>query len=434
METETSRNFLHRIFIFLAGAGLLLNVGFDFVAFRKNQESDHMGLRVANSFQTLVHLERLNHLLESTDFNTSKKSIQNEIDRINENQTEILNAIAVENLKNAIANSPQQAIEVSRQLRTATVEEIAKLQAADIVLDSQVESQMMRALIADLGLIGAMLLLFFLYLLAKRKVEQDLKSSLINLRESLINLESKAVRRKIASKMAVHDLKNPFGTIMGFAQLMQDDPKSFSSVTEFSNRIRQISERSLVLVETLLSENESEAMVKQKVDIIPIINDIASQLTIQASKKSQKIILEVKMKQAFLFADSLKLEEVISNLLSNAIKYSRHGTKIKIRVCDMNELIQIDFEDQGPGFTEDDKKNAFQFGKKLSAVPTDNESSTGYGLYIVKQIVEAFKGEVEIFDAMSGKGARIQIRLPRFQEKSSDSKTPKSEAKTVTEK
>lgn len=369
MNTERSRTILHRTFIVITVVGLVLNVAFDLAAFKKNKESDLMGDRVARSFQTLLHLERV------------------------------------------------QSNEATENLRQKAIDEVVGLQKADSALEDQVESEMMRALIGDLGLVGIMLFLFILNMQAKRKAEQNLKASLNNMRESLTNLEEKAIGRRIASKMAVHDLKNPIGSIMGFAQLMYDDPKSELSVTEFSDRIRQISERSLVLVESLLSEHDTEEMVKQKVNLVPIIEDISSQLEVQALQKSQKIIQDLKISQAYVLGNTLKLEEVISNLLSNAIKYSPADSKIRISVSSSVNFVKVDVEDQGPGFSEEDKRNAFQFGKKLSAVPTNNESSTGYGLYIVKQIVESFGGEVEILDSTSGQGAHIQVRLPILKEK-----------------
>lgn len=427
MNTEKLVIFIRRVFIALATIGLVLNVAFDFIAFRKNQESDEMGVRVTQAFQSLIHLERMKSLLNEGKFHAQNPSIQLELEKFLNFQSNQINASRIEDLKSALATSSKAGLENLNSLSGTIMKEIASLQSADTALDAQVASEMMRALLWDLGLIGAMLLLFILNANAKRKVEHNLKVSLFNMRESLMSLEERAFSRSMTSKMVVHDLKNPIGTIREFAQLLLDDPKSELTVAEFSQRIRQISERSLLLVESLLYENESDRIIKRKVDIIPILQDVSSQFEIHASKKSQKIVREIKTNQGFVLGNVLKLEELISNILSNAIKYSPLESKIKIKAFESGDFLQIEVEDQGPGFSETDKKNAFQFGKKLSAAPTNNESSTGYGLYIVKQIVESSNGEVEILDSTSGLGARIVIRLPLCREKVNDSRTDLTE-------
>ncbi len=411
MNTERLTGLIRDFFLAIAGIGLVLNIVFDFNTFRKNQESDRLGEKVARSFQGLVQLQKINLLSPSYD-KFQKELVFSEIDQLKKFELESFDSSTLERLKDSLEMPLQSRKDTADSLEEEVVKEIAKHEEANHFFNADVENEMKKALVFDFFIILVMLTLFILNLVAKRKVEQNLKSSLINMRDSLSALQEKVFSRKVASKMAVHDLKNPIGTIMGFAQLLHEDPKSDSTVMEFSERIRQISERSLVLVESLLLEDDGAQAIKNKIDITPVINDICSQLEIQAAKKGQNIIRDFKIPHAFILADSLKLEEMLSNILSNAIKFSPRGAKIRLNVSECKGSVQIEVEDQGPGFSEQDKKNAFQFGKKLSAVPTANESSTGYGLYIVKQIVEAFDGEVELLDAHSGSGTRFQVRFP----------------------
>ena len=67
--------------------------------------------------------------------------------------------------------------------------------------------------------------------------------------------------------------------------------------------------------------------------------------------------------------------------------------------------------DSGQGLSEEDMHNVFKSFKKLSAKPTAGESSTGFGLAIVKKIVELHEGEVWV-ESEHGKGATFIFELP----------------------
>jgi two-component system sensor histidine kinase/response regulator len=75
-------------------------------------------------------------------------------------------------------------------------------------------------------------------------------------------------------------------------------------------------------------------------------------------------------------------------------------------------LVECRIQDQGPGFTEEDKVRMFRRYVRLSARPTGGEPSTGLGLSIVRKLVRAMNGEL-ICESVSGEGATFIVRLPR---------------------
>ena len=114
-------------------------------------------------------------------------------------------------------------------------------------------------------------------------------------------------------------------------------------------------------------------------------------------------------------ADKLLLTEICDNLISNAIKYSPFEAEIYITAGKKNnenqdEVILISFNDQGPGFSETDKKRMFRKFQKLSADPTGDETSTGLGLYITKKLVELHNGRIWL-ESTSGTGSTFFVEL-----------------------
>ncbi|MNY61241.1 Sensor protein SrrB [compost metagenome] len=72
----------------------------------------------------------------------------------------------------------------------------------------------------------------------------------------------------------------------------------------------------------------------------------------------------------------------------------------------------IEVRDEGPGLTEEDKKQLFQRFTRLSAQPTGGEHSTGLGLSIVKVLVEAHGGRIFVESEDTKRGARFIVELP----------------------
>ena len=93
------------------------------------------------------------------------------------------------------------------------------------------------------------------------------------------------------------------------------------------------------------------------------------------------------------------------------MEYIDKGSIIDLSVNSSNGLIHISFKDYGPGMSEIDKKRAFKMFQKLSAQPTDGESSHGLGLAIVKTLVEKLEGSIKIQSTL-GQGTAFNISLP----------------------
>ncbi|MBX3301010.1 MAG: ATP-binding protein [Nitrospira sp.] len=103
----------------------------------------------------------------------------------------------------------------------------------------------------------------------------------------------------------------------------------------------------------------------------------------------------------------------MGNLLSNAVKYSPPGTQIEVRVRDENGWVRCDVQDQGPGLSQQDQAKLFQEGVRLTPQPTGGEPSTGYGLAVVKQLIEKMGGKVSC-ESLYGQGSCFSILVPQY--------------------
>ena len=82
-----------------------------------------------------------------------------------------------------------------------------------------------------------------------------------------------------------------------------------------------------------------------------------------------------------------------------------------LRLSETDRILKIEIKDEGPGFTEEDRKKLFKQFSKLSARPTAGEHSSGLGLSIVKKLVDSLHGTIECESEINN-GASMIVKIP----------------------
>ncbi len=141
------------------------------------------------------------------------------------------------------------------------------------------------------------------------------------------------------------------------------------------------------------------------------IHSAIDKYLISALNKSITIEREIGKDLPNVSYDKNALDHIISNLISNAIKYSPPSTQVKIYSELLSDRLKIIVQDQGLGMTDVDLDNVFTEFKTLSARPTGNETSTGLGLSIVKQLVEQIGGDISVKSEGKNKGSTFEVTL-----------------------
>merc|ERR1711879_217815 len=134
---------------------------------------------------------------------------------------------------------------------------------------------------------------------------------------------------------------------------------------------------------------------KTKANISDIVSLAVNQNKVQFDRKKQNLHVDIE-ENIETEIDKVWMRNVIDNLLSNAIKYTYPEKNIWIKLFRKNSQIVFSVMDQGQGFTDKDKEKVFKKFQRLSAKPTGNETSTGLGLFIVKEIVSKHGGNIEL--------------------------------------
>lgn len=215
--------------------------------------------------------------------------------------------------------------------------------------------------------------------------------------------------------IVTHDVKNLVAGIKLAAEgvrrykATKDDPLMQKTADRILNAANDITH----LISSLLDANALETgkinFRTERVDVAAIVDSLLEHY--KPHVETKRITISLLKEEAVALADPDRLREALDNIISNAIKYSPLGKDVRILVARRESVIRCVVADSGQGFTEEDKKHAFQKFTKLTARPTGGESSTGLGLSIAKKLVENMNGAIWL-ESDYGHGATFFIEVP----------------------
>lgn len=146
-------------------------------------------------------------------------------------------------------------------------------------------------------------------------------------------------------------------------------------------------------------------------DLKVLIEEIGKDLKAAADAKSLELIFDLGTQPIMMKGDRGQLVNAFKNVIDNSIKYTPSGT-VTITLGKANGKIVFSIRDTGVGITKEDMDHLFTEGGRGKNSQKINVESTGFGLYIVKNIIEAHKGTVRAASAGEGKGSTFTIELP----------------------
>jgi signal transduction histidine kinase len=242
------------------------------------------------------------------------------------------------------------------------------------------------------------------------KVMEGLKSRL---------LEAKQTQKKVA-----HDIRGPLGGIVGLAQIIRDQGESnqMDEVLEFINLIHKSGNSILDLAEEILETHKEKGGIKpaatptgNEFNLTVFKDKLEKLYGPQAKHKNIRFqVLTTTLTEKVPFSKN-KLLQITGNLISNAMKFTPEGGEVTVDLrliinSDMLAL-QILVTDSGVGMSAENM-NAILSGNASSTEGTGGEQGFGFGLALVKHLVDSLDGKIAI-TSERGKGTTFEINLPQ---------------------
>jgi signal transduction histidine kinase len=149
----------------------------------------------------------------------------------------------------------------------------------------------------------------------------------------------------------------------------------------------------------------------QPFDFGALVKEVFDGLKPAADAKKLELKLEEDGGPNTLTGDKLQLQNAIKNLIDNSIKYTPSGS-VSLKLSKEGEKLRLTIQDTGVGITPEDMAHLFTEGGHGKDSIKVNVDSTGFGLYIVKNIIEAHHGKVWVESEGAGKGSTFIVELP----------------------
>lgn len=219
-----------------------------------------------------------------------------------------------------------------------------------------------------------------------------------------------------------HEIRTPMNGILGMAELILD-ARPTQQIEGYVRTIMNSSESLMNIIDDILDFSKIEAgrmeLDPMACDLLEICDDVAQLYSVRARDKAIELAVRYTPgTEQFVYADPLRLRQILGNLITNAIKFTAHGHVVLTIENDPNlpsedDTIHIKFSitDTGIGMNADAQKLIFQRFKQADTSTTRKYGGTGLGLSICKSLVELMSGTITV-ESVENKGSTFSFTLP----------------------
>lgn len=231
-------------------------------------------------------------------------------------------------------------------------------------------------------------------------------------KQIIAQLKSTQEMQESFTRIVSHDLKGPLTNIRMAQFMLRDILRDNDEAKHILDNMDVTLNGMIELIRTFLDAMDSQQL-EPKITIVQahdLIYEVVEQYRMGAEHK--QITLTMRDCDMWVQADERLLRQILTNLVSNAVKFSSANTQTRVwcEPCP-DGMIRICVGDEGPGIPLHDRDKLFVMFGKLTPRPTGGETSTGLGLWIVKQLTELQHGRVGVEHPADG-GSVFWVELP----------------------
>ena len=218
-----------------------------------------------------------------------------------------------------------------------------------------------------------------------------------------------------------HDIRTPMNAIIGFTSMALRHFENRTQVKDSLEKVLSSSNHLLGLINDILDMSRIESgrveVAEQECNLSDLIHNLIHIIQPQVTAKQQKFHIDAfKVKNEDVYADQLKINQVLINILSNAVKYTPSTGSIFFRISQYESKIpgcakyEFKIKDNGLGMSKEFLKHVFDAFEREETSTKSGIQGTGLGMSITKKMVELMGGDISV-ESEKDKGSEFTVTL-----------------------
>ncbi|WP_019425130.1 sensor histidine kinase [Paenibacillus sp. OSY-SE] len=215
-----------------------------------------------------------------------------------------------------------------------------------------------------------------------------------------------------------HELKTPITYLEGYAKVISEE--LYESEEEKNAYLQIISSEAVRLnrlINDLFELSKMEEgrieLIPEAIDLIPLVESAVAKVERAAAQKGLELEFHTELRQAFVWGDGMRLEQIWINLLDNAIRYTQAGS-IRVSIVPLQQQYEVCVQDTGIGIPEEELPYLFERMYRVEKSRSRDYGGTGLGLAIVSKLVELHQGRIDV-QSEHGKGTAFSVKLAKHE-------------------
>jgi len=247
-------------------------------------------------------------------------------------------------------------------------------------------------------------------------IELDNQKSAVGIFYDITQIEHlEKVRQEFFSNIS-HELRTPLTSILAFVETLEDGAiEDQENNRRFLSVIRRNAERMHHLIDDILELSSIESgnieIQAKNISLSSLVKEVFTNLSNKADERKIKLVNEVPA-EASVFADVMRLEQMLTNLIDNAIKFNCDSGSVTISYQKNATKDLISVADTGEGISSEHLQRIFERFYRTDRARSREIGGTGLGLAIVKHLARLHGGEISVSSSV-GKGTTFVVELPK---------------------
>lgn len=261
----------------------------------------------------------------------------------------------------------------------------------------------------------------------RKQSEERLRESNVELerrveaRTAQLNESNEALREANRRKdeflaILAHELRNPLAPLRSGLDLLKYAGDDRETVEETRSIMEQQLAQMVRLIEDLLEIsrlNQGKLRLrKERMDLAAAVRSAVQSIQPMVDEAGQRLTVDVPKEPITLYADPVRISQIVSNLLSNASKYSEQGDRIVVTVSRQADEGVVSVRDEGIGISPVHLPRLFEMFSQVDSTLERSKGGLGIGLALVRGLVEMHQGSVAAHSDGPGTGSEFVVSLP----------------------